>query len=71
MYGGLIRSSECEYVTCMYTRRGHNQHAWRVVLNDQLEQRMTTVYTCMHVHKNAFGPKNNYRPQIYMSLIIL
>ena len=61
MYGGLIRSSEREYVTCMYTTRGHNRY-------DQLEQRMATVYACMHVHKNAFGPKNNYRPQIYASL---
>jgi hypothetical protein len=56
MYEGLIISSECEYVTCMYTRRGHNRHVYIAVLND-LEQPMATVYTSIYVHQNAFGPK--------------
>ena len=55
MYG--ISSSECEYVTSMYTRREHNRHEWRAALNDRLEQCKAVVYTCMHVYKNAFGPK--------------
>jgi hypothetical protein len=41
----------------MYIRRGHNRYAWRAMLNDQLVQRMATVYTCMHEHKNVFGSK--------------
>jgi hypothetical protein len=27
------------------------------VLNDQLKQPMTAIYTCMHMHKNTFSRK--------------
>jgi len=53
----MAASAEREYMTCMYTRREHNRHEWRAAQNDQPEQRMAAVYTCMHVHKNTFGPK--------------